>query len=79
MATYNPLLIQRQKLAQEQAAARAVALARIRELMATFAITSAELEPPRKRGPKPGARRVKPGAANAVKRKVGRPRKNSGR
>ncbi|MFM2067043.1 MAG: hypothetical protein RLZZ584_1952 [Pseudomonadota bacterium] len=89
MATYNPLLIQRQKLArqqaelerqiaQQQAQAKAAALLRIRELMHSFAISGAELEPPRRRGPKPGTRRAGKAPAGAVKRKVGRPRKNSG-
>jgi DNA-binding protein H-NS len=68
MATYNPLLIKRQKLAEEQAElereialqqaeARSAALVRIRELMATFAITPAEVAPPapkRKPGRPPG-------------------------
>ncbi|MEY2686720.1 MAG: hypothetical protein RL375_918 [Pseudomonadota bacterium] len=61
MATYNPLLIKRQKLAEEQAElerqiaieraqARAEALLHVRQLVATFAILASEIAPaePRK-------------------------------
>lgn len=77
MATYNPLLIKRQKLAEEQAElerriaieraqARAAALMHIEQLITTFAITAGEIAPP---APRRSSKSVKPGQT----RKAGRP------
>ena len=85
MATYNPLLIKRQKLAEQQAElerqialeraqARAVALLHIKQLIATFAITSDEIAPPASPSSGKASKQARAGARGKA-RKAGRPRK----
>jgi DNA-binding protein H-NS len=83
MATYNPLLLKRQKLAEEQAElerqiaieraqARATALLHIEQLIATFSITASEIAPQQRPGITNGSKATKAGN-KAKKRKAGRP------
>ncbi|MBK6852469.1 MAG: H-NS histone family protein [Burkholderiales bacterium] len=87
MATYNPLLIKRQKLAEQQAElerqialeraqARAAALLHIKQLIATFAITSDEIAPPASPRSSKASKQAKAGTKGKA-RKAGRPRKTS--
>jgi DNA-binding protein H-NS len=79
MATYNPLLLKRQKLAEEQAEleqqvaleraqASAAALAHIRQLIAKFGVLASEIAPPAPR---------KSSKASAKARKAGKAGKNA--
>ena len=83
MATYNPLLLKRQKLAEEQAElerqiaieraqSRAAALLHIKQLIATFTITVNEIAPLQRPGITKGAKATKAGN-KGKKRKPGRP------